>query len=72
MDLVIFTGRLPDHELKDERPVEYARLVQQGRLAALEAPAPTAGEVGLARAIGTVGLVLGILTVLIIIYSALL
>jgi cytochrome b subunit of formate dehydrogenase len=72
MDLVIFTGRLPDHELKDERPVEYARLVQQGRLAALEAPAPTAGEVGLARAIGTVGLVLGILTILIIIYSALL
>lgn len=72
MDLVIFTGRLPDHELQDERPVEYARLVQQGRLAALEEPAPTASEVALARGIGTVGLVLGLVTIVVIIYSALL
>ena len=39
MDLVIFTGRLPEHELKDERQVEYARLVSQGRLGAIEASA---------------------------------
>jgi cytochrome b subunit of formate dehydrogenase len=72
MDLVIFTGRLPDHELQDERPLEYARLVRQGQLAGLEEPAPTAPEVALARGIGTVGLVLGIVTIVFIIYSALL
>lgn len=71
MDLVIFTGRLPEHELKDERQVEYARLVSQGRLSAIEAAAPTASEVTFARVLGSVGLILGILTILAIIYSAL-
>jgi hypothetical protein len=71
MDLVIFTGRLPEHELKDERQVEYARLVSQGRLAAIEAKAPTSSEVQFARVLGSVGLVLGVITILIIIYSAL-
>jgi len=70
MDTVIFTGRLPEHELKDERQVEYARAVRQGRLAAMEARPPTAGEVVFARGLGTVGLVLGLLTIVIIIYSA--
>jgi hypothetical protein len=71
MDLVIFTGRLPEHELKDERQVEYARLVSQGRLGAIEASPPTASEEMIARVLGSVGLVLGVLTILIIIYSAL-
>jgi hypothetical protein len=66
-----FTGRLPEHELKDERQVEYARLVSQGRLSAIEASAPTASEVTFARVLGSVGLILGILTILAIIYSAL-
>jgi cytochrome b subunit of formate dehydrogenase len=71
MDLVIFTGRLPEHELKDERQVEYARLVSEGRLDAIEASAPTASEVTFARVLGSVGLILGIVTILAIIYSAL-
>jgi cytochrome b subunit of formate dehydrogenase len=71
MDLVIFTGRLPEHEMQDERQVEYARLQSQGRLGAFEAKAPTASEVTFARVLGSVGLVLGVLTILIIIYSAL-
>lgn len=71
MDLVIFTGRLPEHELKDERQVEYARLVSQGGLSAIEASAPTASEVTFARVLGSAGLILGILTILAIIYSAL-
>lgn len=71
MDLVIFTGRLPEHELKDERQVEYARLVSEGRLAAIEAKAPTNSEVLFARLLGSFGLVLGIITILAIIYSAL-
>jgi cytochrome b subunit of formate dehydrogenase len=71
MDLVIFTGRLPEHELKDERQVEYARLVSEGGLGAIEASAPTASEVTFARVLGSVGLILGIVTILAIIYSAL-
>ncbi len=71
MDLVIFTGRLPEHELKDERSLEYARLVSEGRLEAIEATPPTASEVAFARVLGSVGLILGVATILAIIYSAL-
>ena len=41
MDLVIFTGRIPEHELKDERPGEYRRLVSDGRLESVETTPPT-------------------------------
>ena len=34
MDTVVFTGRISEHELKDERLVEYERLIREGRLAA--------------------------------------
>jgi cytochrome b subunit of formate dehydrogenase len=71
MDLVIFTGRLPEHELKEERPIEYARLVREGRLAALETDPPPAETVMFGRVLGSIGLILGVLTVLVIIYSAL-
>jgi cytochrome b subunit of formate dehydrogenase len=71
MDLVIFTGRLPEHELKDERPLEYERLVSQHALQAIEAPTPTPQALLFSRLLGSVGLVLGIITILVIIYSAL-
>ena len=71
MDLVIFTGRLPEHELKDERSIEFERLVQQGALKALEVPAPSSQSILFSRILGSVGLILGVLTILIIIYSAL-
>ena len=71
MDLVIFTGRLPEHELKDERPLEFERLVGEGRLEALEAPAPSSQSVLYSRILGSVGLILGLLTILMILYSAL-
>ncbi|HET9024767.1 MAG TPA: hypothetical protein VFN64_09350 [Burkholderiaceae bacterium] len=69
MDLVIFTGRLPEHELKDERPVEYARLIEQGRLTSLEAPTPTSEAVLFSRILGSIGLVLGLITIGLIIFS---
>jgi cytochrome b subunit of formate dehydrogenase len=71
MDLVIFTGRLPEHELKEERPIEYARLVREGRLAALESDPPSPETVMFGRVLGSIGLILGVLTILAIIYSAL-
>ena len=69
MDLVIFTGRLPEHELKDERPVEYARLVEQGGLESIEAPPPPAETVLFSRILGSIGLVLGLITIGLIIFS---
>ncbi len=40
VDEVIFTGSLPEAELKEQRPEEYARLVATGRLESLRVPAP--------------------------------
>jgi cytochrome b subunit of formate dehydrogenase len=40
MDLVIFTGRVSEAELKEKHPAEYQRLVESGRLQAYLAPAP--------------------------------
>lgn len=70
MDMVIFTGTVSEHELKEERPLEYARLVAQGRLKALEVPAPTAQRLTAGRIIGTIAVVVGLITVALIIYSA--
>jgi cytochrome b subunit of formate dehydrogenase len=40
MDHVIFTGRLSEEELREERPAEYARLSQSGGLAGLKTYPP--------------------------------
>jgi cytochrome b subunit of formate dehydrogenase len=71
MDLVIFTGRISEHEMREERSVEYARLTEQGRLAAQETTPPSAGAVTLGRILGGSALVLGIVTIVLIVYSAL-
>ncbi len=40
MDLVIFTGRLTEKELKEKHPAEYQRLLETGHLQARQADAP--------------------------------
>ena len=69
MDPVIFTGRITEHEMLEERGAEYDRLVAQGRLEATEAPAPTPGLRTLAYAIGIPAVTIGTITVILIIYS---
>ena len=71
MDLVIFTGRVPEREMREERPVELARLIKEGRLAAQETTAPGAGVVTLGRVVGGTALALGIVTIVLILYSVL-
>lgn len=44
VDEVIFTGSLSEHELKEQRPEEYQRLVESGSLEALRVPAPPASR----------------------------
>lgn len=72
MDPVIFTGVIPEHEMRDERSSEYARLIAQGRLAAVEAPPPSRGMVITGYVVGMTAVSVGVLTVILIIYSFLL
>ncbi len=71
MDTVIFTGRISEHELKAERAVEYDRLVREGRLAAKEAPPPTAESQWFGWVVGGTALTLGIVAIVLIVYSVL-
>ena len=71
MDTVIFTGRIPEHELKEERPNEYRRLVAEGRLEATETTAPTPWTLTFGYLVGGTAVILGTLTVVVIIFSVL-
>jgi cytochrome b subunit of formate dehydrogenase len=71
MDKVIFTGRMPEHELKAERSIEYARLASAGRLAAKEASAPSSASVAFGTYVGGAAVIIGIVTIVLIFYSLL-
>ena len=71
MDLVIFTGRISEHELAEERPIERERLVREGRLAALQTTPPSPAVMALGRVIGGTALVLGVVTIVLIFFSVL-
>jgi cytochrome b subunit of formate dehydrogenase len=70
MDTVIFTGRISEDELRHERAVEYERLLREGRLATKEAPAPTLESRAFGWFVGGTALVLGIIAIILIVYSA--
>ena len=72
MDLVVFTGRVSEHELKTERAVEYERLLAQGALAAKQAPPPTTESRLFGWIVGGTALALGIVVILLIVSSVLL
>jgi cytochrome b subunit of formate dehydrogenase len=71
MDPVIFTGRVTEAELAEERPDEYARLRASGRLDALRTDAPQLWVVRLGRVIGAFAVVFGLLLVGLILYTSL-
>ncbi|MFB3852461.1 MAG: formate dehydrogenase subunit gamma [Vicinamibacterales bacterium] len=71
MDLVIFTGRITREELREERPDEYRRMAEEGRLEGAETgPAPH-WLTTLGRIVGTTAVVLGLVMVLLIVYALL-
>lgn len=59
MDLVIFTGRVSEKELRTERPEEYDRLVRQGTLATLQTDRPPSWLLTLGRLVGFTVIALG-------------
>jgi len=69
MDVVIFTGRIPEHELKGERALEYERMVREGRLAAAETTPPTHESKWFGWVVGGAALALGIVAIVLIVYS---
>ena len=69
MDLVIFSGSVPDHELREERAAEYMRLQRTGALASRIVPVPSPIVIRRGRIVGTVGLTLGLALVALIIYA---
>ena len=69
MDTVVFTGRISEHELKDERATEYERLVREGRLEAKVAPPPTNESKIFGWFVGGAALILGIIAIVLIVYS---
>jgi cytochrome b subunit of formate dehydrogenase len=72
MDLVIFTGRIPEHEMKEERTNEYERLARDGRLARLEATPPSRGAVLFGYFVGGAAVITGSLIVVVIVFSVIL
>lgn len=65
MDMVIFTGRVSEHELREERPAEYARVAAT----LVDAGAPSARSWLIGRVIGTTAVLIGLTVVALIIYA---
>jgi cytochrome b subunit of formate dehydrogenase len=61
LDPAIFTGRIPLERFKEERPIEYARLVAENELESRLVEAPTCDELTTARMFGFTALTLGVL-----------
>lgn len=65
MDMVIFTGRVSEAELKHERPAEYARI----SATLVDAGAPSARAWLIGRIVGTVAVIIGLTLVALILYA---
>jgi cytochrome b subunit of formate dehydrogenase len=69
MDMVIFTGRLPEAELKHERRAEYERLERTGELGDLIVRPPSERSWLAGRLFGTSAVLIGLTLVGLIIYA---
>jgi cytochrome b subunit of formate dehydrogenase len=71
MDPVIFTGRMPLERFKDERPLEYERLVASGELDQYLVPPPTASDLRRAYIFGFAAVAIGIALAVMIFWALL-
>jgi cytochrome b subunit of formate dehydrogenase len=69
MDPVIFSGRVTDEELVEERPAEYERLRAERRLEAHEVPEAPPWVSTLGKAVALVAVTLGLTMVVLILYA---
>jgi len=69
MDTVIFTGRVTDEELREERPDEFERLTAERALGSLRVDPAKPWVLPLGRTIGTVAVAVGLTLVVLIVYA---
>jgi cytochrome b subunit of formate dehydrogenase len=67
MDMVIFTGRVTEEELRHERPAEYARLLESGDLATVTELTPSTLAIG--RVVGSLAVATGLILVGLIVFA---
>ena len=60
MDPVIFTGVMPLEKFKEERPLEYQRLVETKQLEKFLVPAPESANLTTAYVFGTIAVIVGL------------
>jgi cytochrome b subunit of formate dehydrogenase len=68
MDMVIFTGRVSEHDLEEERPAEYARMMRRPDGGQFAAP-PSDRSMLIGRTIGTTAVVVGLTIVALIVFA---
>jgi hypothetical protein len=66
MDLVMFTGKMSLSKFKEERPVEYARLVEEGGLDEIMTTPPTARQKLVSKIFGYIAYITGLMMVILI------
>ncbi len=71
MDLVIFTGRVSEEELLEERPAEYERLREEGTLEPLQAEPPPPWMKKLSWSLGGISVAIGLLLFILILLAVL-
>ncbi len=71
MDVTIFTGRLPLERFKEERPLQYQRLVEEGRLESVLVGPPSPRSVYSWKAFGTFVVLIGLALILAVLISLL-
>ncbi|HSL23332.1 MAG TPA: cytochrome b/b6 domain-containing protein [Vicinamibacterales bacterium] len=69
MDLVIFTGRVSEHEFRNERALEAARLEAKGELDRHFAPAPSPRLLRWGRLGGTIAVLVGLSLFVMILFA---
>jgi len=67
MDCVIFTGRVTLHELQEERPLQYQRLVAENRLGKYEMTSQGSCAKALGVVFGTTAVVIGLVLLILIV-----
>ncbi|CAG0959085.1 hypothetical protein GPROT1_00674 [Gammaproteobacteria bacterium] len=71
MDTVVFTGRISEHEMKEEGPLEYERMAREGRLALQRTTAPSEESKWFGWVVGGAALALGVVAIVLIVSSVL-
>ncbi|HEX9580785.1 MAG TPA: cytochrome b/b6 domain-containing protein [Gemmatimonadales bacterium] len=69
IDLVIFTGRSTTAYLKEEHPLQYERLLREGRLEQMTAPAPSRTFYLWSLVLGFASLALGITIIVLVLWA---